>query len=73
MTSRRQLAGTVSSPDHRKQLADLALETGRDPACIELKLPLLAAAEAAAARKAGLDRRSGILADGMVAFITPYR
>ncbi|WP_117076207.1 2-deoxy-5-keto-D-gluconate 6-phosphate aldolase domain-containing protein, partial [Klebsiella pneumoniae] len=50
--------------DHRKQLADLALETGRDESCIpQLKLLLLAAAEAAA-DEAGLDGRSGILADG---------
>ncbi len=66
VTSRRQPWPElcIFAFDHRKQLADLALETGRDPACIpELKLLLLAAAEAAAT-EAGLDRRSGILADG---------
>lgn len=49
--------------DHRKQLADLAQETGCDEARIpRLKMLLLAAAEAVA-QEAGLEHRSGILAD----------
>ncbi|NEN67663.1 DUF2090 domain-containing protein, partial [Escherichia coli] len=66
VTSRRQQWPElcIFAFDHRKQLADLARETGRDEACIpQLKLLLLAAAEAAA-QEAGLDQRSGILADG---------
>jgi 5-dehydro-2-deoxygluconokinase len=66
VTSRRQQWPElcIFAFDHRKQLADLVQETGRDTACIpQLKLLLLAAAEAAA-QEAGLDRRSGILADG---------
>ena len=66
VTSRRQAWPElcIFAFDHRKQLADLALETGRDESCIpQLKLLLLAAAEAAA-DEAGLDGRSGILADG---------
>ncbi|MFS9532170.1 PfkB family carbohydrate kinase, partial [Klebsiella pneumoniae] len=65
VTSRRQQWPElcIFAFDHRKQLADLARETGRDEACIpQLKLLLLAAAEAAA-QEAGLDQRSGILAD----------
>ncbi len=66
VTSRRQQWPElcIFAFDHRKQLADPARETGRDEACIpQLKLLLLAAAEAAA-QEAGLDQRSGILADG---------
>lgn len=49
--------------DHRKQLADMAQEAGADPERIpQLKMLLLQAAEAAA-NEAGLDNRSGILAD----------
>ncbi|WP_251868927.1 2-deoxy-5-keto-D-gluconate 6-phosphate aldolase domain-containing protein, partial [Enterobacter asburiae] len=66
VTSRRQQWPElcIFAFDHRKQLADLAHETGCDPASIpRLKLLLLAAAEAAA-KEAGLEQRSGILADG---------
>lgn len=49
--------------DHRKQLSDIAREAGCDEARIpELKLLLLKAAQAAA-QEAGLEKRSGILAD----------
>ena len=49
--------------DHRKQLADMASEAGVDAARLpELKTLLLRAAEEAAS-EAGLDHRSGILAD----------
>ncbi|WP_147200193.1 5-dehydro-2-deoxygluconokinase [Pantoea sp. MBD-2R] len=49
--------------DHRKQLADMASEAGVDTARLpELKTLLLRAAEEAAG-EAGLDHRSGILAD----------
>lgn len=49
--------------DHRKQLTDLAEEAGCDQARIpQLKLLLLKAAQAAA-QEAGLENRSGILAD----------
>ena len=49
--------------DHRKQLADMASEAGIDAARLpELKTLLLRAAEEAAS-EAGLDHRSGILAD----------
>lgn len=67
VTSRRQQWPElcIFAFDHRKQLADLARETGRDEACIpQLKLLLLLAAAEAAAQEAGLDQRSGILADG---------
>ncbi|WP_380183153.1 5-dehydro-2-deoxygluconokinase [Kalamiella sp. sgz302252] len=49
--------------DHRKQLVDMANEAGVDTTRLpELKLLLLRAAQEAAT-EAGLDRRSGILAD----------
>ncbi|WNN44576.1 MULTISPECIES: bifunctional 5-dehydro-2-deoxygluconokinase/5-dehydro-2-deoxyphosphogluconate aldolase [Winslowiella] len=49
--------------DHRKQLAEMAREAGVDESRIpQLKSLLLKAAESAAA-EAGLDHRSGILAD----------
>lgn len=49
--------------DHRKQLSDLAGETGCDEARIpRLKMLLLEAAKTAA-QQAGLENRSGILAD----------
>ncbi len=49
--------------DHRKQLVDMAKEAGVDTSRLpELKLLLLRAAEEAAA-EAGLEGRSGILAD----------
>ncbi|MEM6051909.1 5-dehydro-2-deoxygluconokinase [Erwinia sp. P7711] len=49
--------------DHRKQLLDMANEAGVDPSRLpELKLLLLRAAEEAAG-EAGLENRSGILAD----------
>ncbi|WP_312045540.1 bifunctional 5-dehydro-2-deoxygluconokinase/5-dehydro-2-deoxyphosphogluconate aldolase [Erwinia sp.] len=49
--------------DHRKQLVDMANEAGVDTSRLpELKLLLLRAAQEAAT-EAGLDRRSGILAD----------
>ncbi|MCX8958179.1 5-dehydro-2-deoxygluconokinase [Erwinia psidii] len=49
--------------DHRKQLADLATETGCDEARIPQLKRLLLNAARAAAQEAGLENRSGILAD----------
>ena len=65
VTSRRQRWPElcIFAFDHRKQLTELARETGRDTVCIpQLKLLLLSAAETAA-KEAGLNGRSGVLID----------
>ncbi|CCJ74414.1 5-keto-2-deoxygluconokinase / uncharacterized domain [Cronobacter condimenti 1330] len=49
--------------DHRKQLADLARDTGCDDARIPALKQLLLQAAMAASQEAGLEGRSGILAD----------
>lgn len=50
--------------DHRKQLVEMAQQTGRDESCIPPLKRLLLQAAQDAATEAGLEQRSGILADG---------
>ncbi|MDK1254253.1 5-dehydro-2-deoxygluconokinase [Cronobacter dublinensis] len=66
VTSRRQAWPElcIFAFDHRKQLADLACETGCDEARIPALKQLLLQAAKDAAQGAGLEGRSGILADG---------
>ncbi|EOC0550956.1 5-dehydro-2-deoxygluconokinase [Cronobacter sakazakii] len=65
VTSRRQAWPElcIFAFDHRKQLADLALDTGCDEARIPALKQLLLQAAKDAAQEAGLAGRSGILAD----------
>ncbi|EKP4475228.1 5-dehydro-2-deoxygluconokinase [Cronobacter dublinensis] len=66
VTSRRQAWPElcIFAFDHRKQLADLACDTGCDEARIPALKQLLLQAAKDAAQEAGLEERSGILADG---------
>ncbi len=66
VTSRRQAWPElcIFAFDHRKQLADLACDTGCDEARIPALKQLLLQAAKDAAQEAGLEGRSGILADG---------
>ncbi|ELY4509636.1 5-dehydro-2-deoxygluconokinase [Cronobacter dublinensis] len=66
VTSRRQAWPElcIFAFDHRKQLADLACDTGCDEARIPALKQLLLQAAKDAAQETGLEARSGILADG---------